>query len=122
MKRLLWILQIVLAAYFMFNGINHFLVPANLPERMAWMYDLSPAVHLLAGTAEVLAALGLVLPGLTRIQPGLTPLAALGLVVVMLAAASWHITRGEGLMIFSNFMLAGLSGFIAYGRWRLSPL
>jgi len=34
----------------------------------------------------VLGALGLVLPGLFHIRPGLTPLAAAGLVVIMIGA------------------------------------
>jgi len=62
---------------------------------MAWMYELSPGLHYFSGSVEILAALGLNLPGLTRIQPRLTPLAALGLVLVMLGAAAWHVGRGE---------------------------
>jgi hypothetical protein len=38
------------------------------------------------GVAAVLGALGLVLPGLLRIRPGLTPLAAAGLVIIMIGA------------------------------------
>ena len=57
---------------------------------MAWMYDLPPGLRYFSGTAEVLAGLGLILPGLTRIQTRLTPLAAVGLVLVMMGAAVWH--------------------------------
>jgi putative oxidoreductase len=121
MNIVLWILQILLAAIFLFNGINHFSVPPGLPEQMAWMYDLSPALHTFIGTFEVLGALGLVLPGLTRTQTRLTPLAALGLVIVMLGAAVWHIPRGEALNSVINLVIAGMAGFVAYGRWRLSP-
>ena len=38
------------------------------------------------GIAEVLGAIGLVVPWLTRIRPGLTPLAAAGLVIIMIGA------------------------------------
>jgi len=89
---------------------------------MAWMYELSPSLHYFSGAAEILAALGLVLPGLTRIQTRLTSLAALGLVLVMLGAAVWHFPRNEFPNIVMNLILAGLAGFVAYGRWRLSPL
>ncbi len=122
MNILLWILQTLLAFYFSFTGLVHFLVPPGLPAPMAWMYELSPGLHYFIGTAEILAGLGLILPGLTRIQTRLTPLAALGLVLVMLGAAVWHLSRSEFPNIVMNLILAGLAGFVAYGRWRLNPL
>lgn len=122
MNVVLWILQIVLGVYFFVTGVVHFLVPPGLPEPMAWMYELPPVLHWLSGLAEILAGLGLVLPGLTRIQTRLTPLAAAGLVLVMLGAAIWHIGRGEYPNIGMNILLGVLAGFVAYGRWRLHPL
>jgi uncharacterized membrane protein YphA (DoxX/SURF4 family) len=122
MNILLWVLQILLAAFFLFSGIQHFVLPPGLPAQMAWMYDMSPGLHYFSGAAEILAGLGLVLPGLTRIQTRLTPLAALGLVIVMVGAAVWHVTRSEFTNIVSNVIMGGLAGFVAYGRWRLSPL
>jgi len=62
------------------------------------------------------------LPALTRIQPRLTPLAALGLVLVMAGAVVWHLGRGETASILMNVVLAVLAGFVAYGRWRLRPI
>lgn len=76
MNVILWVLQIVLGVYFFVTGIVHFILPPGLPEPMAWMYELSPTLHLLSGAAEILGGLGLILPGLTRIQTRLTPLAA----------------------------------------------
>lgn len=122
MNAFLWVLQILLGVYFLVTGVNHFLLPPGLPAPMAWMYDLPFGLHLFSGTAEILAGLGLILPGLTRIQPRLTALAALGLVLVMAGAAVWHLTRGELPNIFMNLILAGLAGFVAYGRWKLKPL
>jgi len=122
MHVLLWILQIVLGVYFFVTGLMHFIVPPGLPEPMAWMYELPPALHVLSGVAEILAGLGLVLPGLTRIQTRLTPLAAAGLVLVMLGAAIWHLGRGEYPNIGMNILLGAVAAFVAYGRWRLQPL
>ena len=122
MNRLLWVLQVLIGIQFFFVGIVHFIVPPGLPAQMAWMYELSPGLHYFSGTAEILAGLGLILPGLTRIQTRLTPLAALGLVLVMAGAVVWHITRNEFANIFLNIILMGLAGFVAYGRWKLSPL
>ncbi|WP_376790473.1 DoxX family protein [Thermoflexus sp.] len=122
MNGLLWALQVLLGLYFLFTGVIHFVVPPGLPAPMAWMYELPTGLHYFSGTAEILAGLGLILPGLTRIQTRLTPLAALGLVLIMAGAAVWHLTRNEFENIFMNAILAGLAGFVAYGRWKLSPL
>jgi len=122
MNVFLWVVQIVLAVYFGFTGVMHFIVPPGLPAPMSWMYELPPGLHWISGGAEILAALGLVLPGLTKIRPQLTALAAAGLVLVMVGAAVWHITRGETATLLMNAVLAALSGFVAYGRWKLRPL
>lgn len=122
MNTVLWLLQIFLALNFLAVGVLHFIVPPGLPEPISWMYDLSPALHWISGTAEILAAFGLILPGLTKIKPNLTPLAAAGLVVIMLGAVVWHIGRGEFINIGPNLLLAALAAFVAYGRWVLHPL
>lgn len=122
MNLLLWILQVILGIYFFVTGIVHFIVPPGLPTPMDWMYELSPGLHYFSGSAEILAGLGLILPGITRIQTRLTPLAALGLVLVMIGAAIWHVMRGEFANIVMNLILMGLAAFVAYGRWKLSPL
>ena len=122
MNILLWILQIMFGIYFTLIGIMHFIVPEGLPAQMAWMYELSPVLHFTSGTAEILGGLGLILPGLTRIKTWLTPLAALGLSIVMVLAAIYHFPRGETINIAFNFVLASLSAFIAYGRWKIAPL
>ena len=123
MNRLLWVLQILLGIYFFIVGITHFIVPPGLPPMMGWMYELSPSLHLISGTLEILGGLGLILPGLTRIQTRLTPLTALGLVFVMAGALVWHATRGgESTNMIMNAILIAVAGFIAYGRWKLSPL
>ena len=76
----------------------------------------------LPGYAEILGGLGLVLPALTRIQPRLTPLAAGGLVLVMLAAFVFHLTRGEiGGAIFP-LILGLLCAFVYYGRTKVVPI
>ena len=122
MKRVLTILQYVLGLYFLFVGVMHFLLPENLPAQMGWMYELSPTLHWISGSAEILAGLALVgLPLIGRYL-NLVPLAAAGLVLVMLGAMVWHIGRGEVASIVQNIVVAGLAGFLAYGRWRLYPL
>jgi putative oxidoreductase len=122
MNILLWVLQVVLGLYFVMVGVSHFIVPPGLPDMMSWMYELSPTLHTISGLAEILGGLGLILPGVTKIQTRLTTLAGLGLVLVMIGAIVWHLQRGETSNIMFNVILAIVAGFIAYGRWKLSPL
>lgn len=121
MNILLWVLQILLAVFVTSTGVIHLVLPPNLPAPLQWMYDLSPSLHAITGAAELLAAAGLILPGVTRIQTRLTPLAAVGLVLVMLGAIVFHISRGEILNAALNLVVAALAAFVAYGRWRISP-
>ncbi|HSN74582.1 MAG TPA: DoxX family protein [Anaerolineae bacterium] len=122
MNIILWVLQIVFGLFFLFVGVSHFVLPPNLPAMMGWMYELPSGLHVVSGILEILGGLGLILPGLFRTQTRLTPLAALGLVFVMVGAAVWHLTRGEAQNVVQNLVIAALLGFVAYGRWKLSPL
>ena len=122
MNIFLWILQVVLGLYFFAIGIIHFIIPPGLPGTMAWMYELTPTLHYISGTAEILGGLGLILPAVTRIQTRLVPMAALGLSLVMAGAIVYHATRGEYQNIALNITLLATSAFVAYGRWKLKPL
>ena len=122
MNIVLWILQILLGLYFIMIGVMHFIVPEGLPAQMAWMYDLSPALHWISGIAEILGGLGLILPGIFKIQTRLTWMAAYGLSLVMIGAMIYHFTRGETQNMGFNVLLLVLTAFIGYGRQRLRPL
>lgn len=122
MNILLWILQILFGLYFIVTGVMHFVIPPGLPAPMSWMYELSPMLHWISGTAEILGGLGLILPGIFRIQTRLVPLAASGLALVMVGAVGYHLLRGEFQNIVMNLILIVIIVFIAYGRTKLSPL
>jgi uncharacterized membrane protein len=122
MNRLLWIAQIVAGIFFVFVGITHFLVPDGLPDMLSWMYDLSPAMHAVTGTAEILGGLGLILPAVTGIMPQLVPLAAAGLAVLMIGAVIYHVGRGEIANVGSNLLWIIVTGFIAWGRSKRHPI
>ena len=83
MTYVLWIVQGLLALLFLFTGGIKLVLPLEV------LTEGSPLpgwfVRFL-GVAEVLGAIGLILPGLLRIRPGLTPLAACGLVIIMIGA------------------------------------
>jgi hypothetical protein len=73
------------------------------------------------GLAELLGGLGLILPGLLRIRPGLTPLAASGLLIIMIGATVITMSSGAiGSAVFP-LIVTLLLAFVAYGRWRLAP-
>lgn len=110
----LWIAQGVLAALFLFAGGMKLVLPA---EAMAGPVPLPVAFLRFIGVCEVLGALGLILPGLLKIRRGLTPLAAGGLVVIMIGATV--ITLIGGLVAPSLISAAAglLAAFVSYGRW-----
>lgn len=121
-NKVLWVLQWLFGLYFIAVGIAHFVLPEGLPEPVSWMYDLDDTQHLLSGTAEILGGLGLILPSVTRIAPWLTPVAAVGLMIVMIAAIFFHVGRDEMANVGINVLnILGL-GYIAYGRTRLAPI
>jgi putative oxidoreductase len=122
MNAILWILQFVLATFFLFQGAVKINVPPEYPEMLAWINDLSPGLRTFIGVVELLGALGLLMPSVTRIWPWLTPLAAAGLSLVMVLAAFWHYPRGETDLIANNIVFLLLTAFVAFGRWKLAPI
>jgi len=118
MNTVLWILQIVLAVAFGLAGIGKLAQPKEkLQERMGWVEGYSQGTIRLIGAAEVLAAIGLVVPAATGILPWLTPLAALGLVVVMVLAIRVHLRRHETQMVVVNVVLGLIAAFVAWQRF-----
>ena len=119
----LWVLQVLLAAAFLMTGLMKLGTPiAQLAQSLPWVNDVPAALVRFIGLAELAGGLGLILPAVTRIRPNLTPLAALGLVAVMVFASLFHITRGEAMMVPMNLVLAALAGVIAWGRTRKAPI
>ena len=114
----LWIAQGLLALIFLFAGGMKLVMPLEL---LAEQSHLPGLFMRFIGVAETLGALGLILPGLLRIRPGLTPLAAAGLVIIMIGATVTTLTRGEIAAALIPFVVGLLSTFVAYGRWPLVP-
>ena len=118
----LWVIQGLLAVAFLGAGASKLSQPKEkLLKNMAWVEDFSQPNVRLIGTAEVLGAIGVVLPALTGIVPWLTPLAALGLVLLMVGAALTHLRRKEYGNIAINAVLLVLAAFVAYGRFFILP-
>ncbi len=119
----LWIAQVLLAAAFLMAGSMKLTQPiADLGVKMAWVYAVPAGLVRFIGASELLGGIGVILPALTRIKPGLTSLAAGGLVVVMLLAAAFHVSRGEISMMPPSLVLGALAAFVAWGRYKKVPI
>ncbi|HSG38625.1 MAG TPA: DoxX family protein [Thermoanaerobaculia bacterium] len=115
----LWTLQILLALLFIWGGAFKLVAPI---EKLAGPVPLPGLFLRFIGLVELLGGLGLILPAALRIRPILTPLAAAGLVTVMIGATVITLMGGLGLMALFPLVTGLLAAFIAYGRWRLAPI
>src|SRR5882724_3869296 len=93
-NRALWVLQVLLAALFVFTGAMKFVMPVDEMIRQMPV-ALSITFVRFIGVCELLGAAGLLLPGLLGIQTELTPLAAAGLVVIMIGATTVTVMGGQ---------------------------
>src|SRR5579859_2491397 len=109
----LWTVQVLLALIFLFSGSMKLILPiAMLTAQMPL-----PALFVrFLGVAEVSGALGLILPGLLRIQRGLTPLAACGLVIIMIGATVVTLAIGGGASALVPLVVGLLATTVVYGR------
>jgi hypothetical protein len=118
-NRTLWIAQSLLAALFLFAGISKLVLPI---QPMVDQSGLSAGFLRFVGVMETLGGLGLILPGVLRICTWLTPLAASGLVIIMIGATTITVQSGMGLVALFPCLTGIIATFIAYGRWRLAPV
>jgi DoxX-like family len=119
MNLALWIVQVLLALLYLFSGGLKLVLPL---EKLTGPVALPGLFIRFIGVCEVLGALGLVLPGLLRIRTGLTPLAAAGLVIIMIGATVITLMGGDVVTAVIPLVVGILAAFVAYGRWRLAPL
>ena len=112
---LLWIVQGLLTLLFLFAGGMKLIVPI---EAMAAQIHLPVLLLRLIGVAEVLGAIGLILPGLLRIRPELTPLAAAGLLIIMIGATVITAMGGGAAQSLPPEAVGLLAASVAYGRSR----
>lgn len=119
----LWIAQVLLAAMFLMAGfmkINSGIT--ELSQQLPWTADVPELLVRFIGVSEFAAGLGLLLPSILRIMPKLTVYAALGLVVIMIMAAIFHIYRGEYAALGFNVVPGLIAFFIYWGRLSKVPI
>jgi hypothetical protein len=115
----LWIVQGLLVAVFGFSAL---VKGTQSKERtlslgMTGVVDLPLLAMRFTAFFELLGIVGLVAPRVTGIAPMLTPLAAIGLGVIMVLAARIHLRLGEPRTAAGNLVLLALCLVVAVGRW-----
>jgi uncharacterized membrane protein YphA (DoxX/SURF4 family) len=115
----LWVVQGLLASLFLFAGVMKLVLPV---EAMAGPVALPGLFLRFIGVCEALGAVGLILPGLLRIHQELTPVAAAGLVIIMVGATVITMMGGSIAPAAVPFIVGVLAASIAYGRTRTAQL
>ena len=114
----LWIIQALLALLFLFAGGAKLVMPI---EEMTKQIAMPGLFLRFVAVCEILGGLGLILPWLLRIRPGLTPLAAAGLVIIMIGATVLTLMTGDIAMALFPAIVGLLCAYVAYGRWGRVP-
>jgi uncharacterized membrane protein YphA (DoxX/SURF4 family) len=119
MNVVLWVIAGLLAAAFLAAGAMKLAQPKEklAASGMVWTEDFSPSTIKAIGALEILAAIGLILPAALDIVPVLVPLAATGLIALMIGAAITHTRRKESQPIVINLLLLALAAVVAWGRF-----
>jgi hypothetical protein len=120
MARILWVVQVCLALFFLYGGAIKLVPPHSLPGAALMAALLSPLPKWFVdcvGMSEVLGACGLILPARLGILPILTPLAAVGLILEMIGAAIF-VLLFYGIAPAAFSVVTGLLlAFVASGCW-----
>jgi uncharacterized membrane protein len=117
----LWIVAGLLAVVYVGSGGLEVLASkqwiAGTGPAAGWTEDFSAAAIKVIGALEVLGGLGLVLPAVVGIAPDLVPVAALGLVMIMVGAVVTRISRREYKLMLLDMVYVVLLAFVAWGRF-----
>ncbi|GGA85808.1 DoxX family protein [Puia dinghuensis] len=118
MNTMLWTSQLLLAAAFLYSGINKTLLSEQqlIARGQTGVAGYSAGAIRFIGVSEILGSIGLILPWWTGIMPLLTPVAAACFAVIMLMAAPIHMRLKEKRNVATNLVLLGLSLFVALER------
>ncbi|UJW29881.1 DoxX family protein [Saccharothrix sp. AJ9571] len=119
MNVVLWVIAGLLAAAFLGAGAMKLAQPKEklAASGMGWAGDYSAGSVKAVGAVEVLGALGLILPAAFGVAVILTPVAALGLAIVMVGAVVVHIRRKENQALAAPVILLILAAVVTWGRF-----
>lgn len=122
METVLWVLQVLLAALFLVTGTVKLTQPRlkMAAGPMRWAKDVTDAQFRAIGVVEILGSIGLIVPAALGIAPVLTPLAAVGLVLIMVGAIRTHVRYSETdrlgvpLVVLALALFVAIAGFGTY--------
>ncbi|MBK7225058.1 MAG: DoxX family protein [Saprospiraceae bacterium] len=120
MNTAIWIAQGILAVMFAMAGVMKSTQPIDklVKSGLNWVERVPVSTVRFIGLSELLGAVGLILPWVFGILPILTPIAAIGLAVIMVLAAVHHLKHKESKAVVFNTVLFLLAIFVAYGRFK----
>ena len=118
----LWVVQILLALAFGMAGFMKLTtpIPQLAAQGMTYVNSFGEGMVRFIGISEILGAIGLILPAALRIKPVLTPVAAVGLAIVMVLAFGYHVSNNEPFT--PTIVLFALAAFVAWGRFKKAPI
>lgn len=118
----LWIAQGLLALAFGMAGFMKVTAPIEqlAQSGMGFVNHYGVETVRLIGISELLGAVGLILPAALRIKPILTPVAAVGIAIIMILAISYHLSQKEPVV--ANVVMLALASFVAWGRFFKAPI
>lgn len=112
----LWIVQTLIALGLIWGGYVKLFQPIEETAKMLpWALE-HPSLLKFTGVVDLLGGLGIVLPSALRIHPKLTVFAAYGIIILMISASIFHISRDETSLIGMNIFFLILAVFIVWGR------
>ena len=113
----LWVVQLLLASSMIWAaGLKLFQPTDKLAAMWPWVAQVPAGLLKFTGIVDLLGGLGLILPGLLRIMPRLTGITAICIIVLMIVAGIFHISRGEASVLGANVAFTVMAAFIAWGR------
>ncbi len=119
MDNLITIIQVILTLIFTNAGLLKLFLPyarfVKLPFQ-AWANDFKPEHIRLIGILELSAAVGMIVSLFLDSPTLLTPLALVGMALVLSGAMATHLRRSEYLNMVGNVTWLGLALFVAYDR------
>lgn len=112
----LWLAQILIALTLIWGAYAKLFMPIEaLTQMLPWAKE-NASLILITGTVDLLGGLGLIVPGLFKMNLKITVYTALAIVLLMISASIFHISRGEVSAIGFNIFILILALFVAWGR------
>jgi hypothetical protein len=117
MNTTIWIIQGLLAIIFSLSGIIVYLWRNKLKSKLSWLAEYSPQMVAFICVSKIIGAIGLILPMYFNLLPVLTPIAAIGLAIIMSLAMTYHLRRKEYQEVPITIIFWVLAIFVAYNRF-----